>query len=238
MATITIKISSSNLLGVTPPPPGYKLFVAQPWPILELGLSSTVFGGSSFQVLPPWIEETKQFSAISNFSILTYASGDIIKLLALQPRDMSLGIKMGWLVAEGTGVSAMWTGTEQGWDTALEYRVGTMLWGGQLFAASEQLYYISTKLGYGAYRKVLPFRRTDWQKDPGQYPYLFPRASIVSKGDGISWDFGRGAIYTCLQVLDPADFKFAGGLKPSAFYVKENWCQPAANWDRRIWSAV
>lgn len=216
---IEIKIDSpvANL------PDGYQLYRAIKWPIVELGLSREVFGFDSFQVVPLWVPETKQFSAVSNFSILD----DIKRLQDLQPADgFELRVKMNWLVADGNGGNAMWTGTAQSWDTTTEYRSGTMLWGDQIFAASKQEFYLSTPIGYGAYRKVLPFRKADWNKKHTEYPHLFPRATITRANGGISNDFGRGEIRTMLMVLDPRDYKFAGGLIPSAFYIPVQWCLP------------
>ena len=209
--------------GIIPPPVGWKLFRAKPWPLTEIGLSFEIFGGSSFEVVPLWIPETRQFSAVSNFSVLD--ADAVARLKALQPKDgFGLAQKMGWLVADGTGVCAMWTHSSAGWDTATTYEAGTMLWGNQLFAASEQTFEIKTSLGLGTYRKVLPFRRADWNKDPKQYPYLFPRATVCRPNGGISDDFGRGEIRTMLMVLDPRDYKFAGSVIPSAFYIPDAWC--------------
>lgn len=206
-------------------PIGYKLFRATKWPIVELGLSFESFGGSSFQVVPLWVIETRQFSAVKgNFSILD-ADG-VKRLQALQPNDgYTLNVKMNWLVASGDGVCPMWTHSPAEWDLSPTYEVGTMLWGGQIFAASEEVFYLSTSIGYGGYRKVLPFRKADWNKDPQAYPYLFPRATICRPNGGISNDFGRGEIRTMLQVLDPRDYQFAGSLVPSAFYIPTQWCE-------------
>jgi hypothetical protein len=208
---------------IIPPPAGWKLFRATTWPVVELGLSFETFGGSSFEVIPPWIPETRQFTAISNFSVL---DNDAVKRLqALQPADgFDLRVKMNWLVSNGTGGTAMWTHSDLGWDTSPTYEAGTMLWGDQLFAASEETFNLNTSIGYGTYRKVMPFRRADWNKDPKQYPYLFPRATVCRPNGGISNDFGRGEIRTMLQVLDPRDYKFTGGIIPSGFYIPVPWC--------------
>lgn len=213
---------------IVPPPAGWKLFRATTWPVVELGLSFEAFGGSSFEVIPLWVPETKQFSAVKgNFSILD-ADG-VAHLKALQPDDgYPLSVKMGWLVYSGVGVAPMWTHSEADWDTAVTYEVGTMLWGDQLFAASEETFDLTTSIGYGTYRKVMPFRKADWDKDPQQYPYLFPRATVCRPNGGISNDFGRGEIRAMLMVLDPRDYKFAGSIVPSGFYIPTQWCKAVA----------
>lgn len=211
-------------VGVTLPA-GYQLFKAKRWPLTEIGLSYETFGGSSFQVVPLWIPETKQFSAISNFSVLD--NDGVKRLQALQPNDgYPLSVKVGWLVADGTGVSAMWTHSDLDWDSSPTYEAGSMLWGDQLFAATNEIFNLTTSIGSGQYRKVLPFRKTDWLKDPKANPHLFPRATVSRPNGGISNDFGRGEIRTMLMVLDPRDYKFAGGIIPSAFYVPVQWSLP------------
>ncbi len=224
--TLSLQLKSDlQANGILPPPPGWKLFRATKWPIIELGLSAETFGGSSFEVVPLWVPETGQFSAVKgNFSILD--SDGVKRLQTLQPSDgYTLRVKMNWLVASGIGVAPMWTHSPAEWDQSPTYEVGTMLWGDQIFAASEDVFYLATSIGYGGYRKVLPFRRADWSKDPKQYPYLFPRATICRANGGISNDFGRGEIRTMLQVLDARDYKFAGGQVPGAFYIPVQWCQ-------------
>ena len=209
---------------VEPLPDGFRLFKAKKWPLVEIGLSYETFGGSSFQVVPLWIPETRQFSAISNFSILD-ADG-VSRLKALQPKDgFGLAPKMGWLVAEGTGVCAMWTHSTAGWDTSPTYEVGTMLWGDQTFLASKETVQLRTTIGTTPCRRVYAFRKSDWSKDPTTHPYLFPRATVCRPNGGISDDFGRGEIRTMLQVLDPRDYKFAGTITPT-FYIPDFWCLP------------
>jgi len=219
-------------LSATQPPPsgivlpaGWHLFRATKWPVLELGLSFEIFGGSSFEVIPLWIPETRQFTAINNFSVLD--NDGVKRLQALQPKDrFDLRVKMNWLVSSGTGGNAMWTHSALEWDTSPTYEAGTMLWGDQLFAASEETFNLTTSIGAGSYRKVLPFKKSDWFKDPAVNPHLFPRATVCRPNGGISRDFGRGEIRTMLMVLDPADYKFTGSIKPSAFYVLDSWCLP------------
>jgi hypothetical protein len=205
-------------------PDGYQMFRATKWAILELGLSYEAFGFSSFEVVPLWIPETRQFSAVSNFSILD--KDGITNLQKLQPNDgFSLNVKMNWLVASNSGGNAMWTGDATEWDTATSYRVGTMLWGDQLFAATTQTFNLTTTIGQGTYRKVLSFKKSDWLKDPKSNPHLFPRATVTGRNNGISNSFGRGEIRTMLQVLDPNDYKFAGSIIPT-YYIPSNWCLP------------
>ena len=219
---------TSVKITVEPLPDGFRLFRAKKWPLVEIGLSFETFGGSSFQVVPLWIPETRQFSAISNFSILD--TDGTLRLQKLQPQDSyGLRVKMNWLVGAGTSTPecAMWTDSTLEWNVAPQYHVGTMLWGDQTFLASKTVEMIRTTptLGTIPCRRVYAFRRSDWSKDPATHPHLFPRATVCRPSGGISDDFGRGEIRTMLQVLDPRDYKFAGTITPS-FYIPDFWCLP------------
>ena len=204
-------------------PPGYKMFKARKWAVPELGLSYEEFGFSSFQVIPTWIAETRTWSAVSNFSIMdTYGTK---KLQEIQVQDgFELRVKMNWLVMNGFASSPMWTGSSKNWQDAPEYRVGTMLWGDQIFAATTETFNVQTSLGLQSCRKILPFRKIDWFRSPDAHPHLFPWACVSGPNNGISFSWGRGKIRTMLQVLDPIDYKFAGSIVPTAFYMPENWC--------------
>ena len=174
-------------------------------------------------VIPVWVTETRSFSALQNYSKIDRA--EIDKLIALQTPDPDhpIEVKMNWLMYTGTGVSAMWTGdTQQDWRVTPLARVGSMLWGNQLFAASEATYPVMVKGVSTLCRKVLPFRSDYWNSDRPEW--AFPRACVVTPGEGISYDWGRGEIRTMLQVMDPAEYPFVGGLSPAAFWLPAEWC--------------
>ncbi len=202
-------------------PTGYRLFRAPVWPIHQYGLdlSTATFGLSSFMIIPVWIPETRSWSGVTNFSVLPETE----QVQGLQPKDgHTLTEKMNWLVTAGNGTAPMWTGdTTITWQNATEYRVGCMLWGNQVFAASEVVTAVNVNGQIIGMRRVLPFRREYWDTQP---EWMFPQACIAGKDNKLSYDWGRGEIRTMQMLLNPAQYDFAGTIQPQAFWMPADWC--------------
>lgn len=226
-----------------PVPAGYQIFVARKWgdPILvaEAGLSTALFRTSNFQVVPVYVPETRTFSATAgNSSRYDRARGDMDAIWAWQPKDGRTQTQVfGKIVFAGNFECTMWTGDPaKDWSQASEWIAGSMLYGGQQFAATVETFEVLCKLpGHlerelVTCRKVYPFRREHFALTHAQAPWLVNKYTVAFRRpveDTYSEIFDPGIErYLPMQVLDPQDFEFAGGLTPSAFYIPIRWCLP------------
>lgn len=218
------------------PPAGYGVFRARKWgdPTLvrEALLSTEIVNTSNFQVIPVWVPETQSFSAVKgNVSQYDRSKGDITALISLQPSTgASLNEVFNPLVGEGPG-RTWWADSD--WSTAPVWYAGTQLWGGQLFAATLETFDVDLKYPNGlkarvACRKVLPFRRADFSKDPARYPWLLNWFTVAFRNNVYSETFNGIRRRVPVQVLDPRDFKFVGPVQPNAFYIPAHWAEPIA----------
>ncbi len=228
-----------DLSKIVPPPSEYQLFTAKKWgdPILveQANLDTAYVDTSNFQVIPVLVKEAKTFSAVSKYSLLERSKGDIDALQQLQPLDgATMAQKMNVLVYPGKGARTMWTNNAMyDWQNASAYYAGTQLWGGQMLAATIETFdvpltYPSGQSTVASCRKVLAFRQADWVKSFEQYPYLINRYTVayrLPEENTYSETFGGIIRLVPMQCLDPQDFKFAGGLVPSAYYVPAQWLE-------------
>lgn len=215
------------------PPLGYGVFRAGKWgdPILvrDALLSTEIVKTSNFQVIPVWVEETQSFSAVKgNVSQYDRGFGDMDNLIRIQPA-MGATVQeiFNPLVGEDRG-RTWWSDSD--WQTAPIWYAGSQLWGGQLFAATMETFNITLKYPNGsvtgvACRKILPFRRADFAKDPEHYPWLFNWFTVAFRGNVYSETFNGIRRRVPVQVLDPRDFHFLGPKTPSAFYLPAHWAE-------------
>ncbi len=245
------------------PPAGYAVFEALAWgqePIAtECDCDIRKYPGltSNFQVVGVWVAETRQFTAVGNYSIFDRAQGDMDALYRLNlrrapdllklyeakglaavrdlkfPDGFSLQQKFAALVFDGKFTSAMWTDGAGNWADAPQYRSGTMVYGKMQFAATVETEMVTVRYpGTGevkmvACRRILPFRRADFAKDPDQYPWLFNwhTAARITANDPNFYYLPAGGVRVPMPVLDPRDFPFTGGIAPAGFYIPAHWCR-------------
>lgn len=222
------------------PPPGYGIFEAKKWgdPLMvaEAGLSTSAdyFNTSNFQVVPVYVQETDTFSATAgNHSYYSRAKGDMDAIWNLQPKDgRTPEENFNPIIYTGNYTATMWTNSTLTWKYAAEWVAGTQLYGGQLFAASLDTFQVLCKPPalakelYVTCRKVLPFRRSDFQYSHQTHPWLINKYTVAfrkPKEDTYSETFNGLVRYLPMQVLDPRDFRFAGGKAPKAFFTPVSW---------------
>lgn len=223
---------------VVQPPEGLGVFRAKKWgdPILvrDALLSTEIVNTSNFQVIPVWVEETQTFSAVSgNVSQYDRSKGDMDNLLKIQPSTGATWSDIfNVLVGKDAG-RTWWSDSDPA--TAPIWYAGTQLWGGQCFAATLQTFPMLLKYPNGSWasvncRKILPFRRADFAKDPEKHPWLFNWFTVAYRNNLYSEYFGLLRRRVPVQVLDPRDFRFNGPAdkQPSAFYIPAHWVESVA----------
>lgn len=233
---LPLQFSEQDAESMAKPPVGYGVFRARKWgdPILvrDALLSTEIVDTSNFQVIPVWVPETQSFSAVKgNVSQYDRGLGDMDALIRLQPpQGAPLQEIFNPLVGEDPG-RTWWSDSD--WQTAPIWYAGSQLWGGQMFAATMETFNITLKYPNGSTagvpcRKILPFRRSDFAKDPEKYPWLFNWYTVAYRDNLYSEYFNLLRRRVPVQVLDPRDFHFVGPKTPSAFYLPAHWAEPVA----------
>lgn len=240
MTYYRLDISTKPTSSIVPPPSGYGLFTARKWgdPVLvdQANLSTAIFNTSNFQVVPVFVKETGTFSATAgNHSDYLRSMGDMDAIWNMQPKDGRTKEEMfNPIIETGNFAKTMWTNSTLGWQDSPKWVAGSQLYGGQMFAATLEIFQVLCQMPnkpkqYVACRKVFPFRREHFNLSHETHPWLINKYTVAYRKpveDTYGEKFGGLIRYLPMQVLDPRDFKFSGTITPSAFYTPVDWSIP------------
>ena len=211
-------------------------------------INLVVYGRGPGETVDRW---SGDLSLISQFNTMTHADAMKLANMQLIPFGYKYGLseaellavkdvklrdgytlhqKMNWLInPEGTTTkpsTVMWANGF--WYEATWVRFGTMVHGGQMVAASEQVYGVKcalknmTSQGIVECRKIIPFRRADWGRTHEEYPWLLQYATVANHPGNGYGEYIRGHVM-CPVALASNEFDFAGTFQPTTYYIPAYW---------------